>query len=55
MASVDQVAGEEGEGAEASVEEAGEAADPDLEVDLRGDVAAQAVDPVGLAAIASPT
>ena len=58
VASVDQVAQEEGEGAEALVAVAVEAADLDLVADLRGDVAARAVDPadpVGLAAIASPT
>ncbi len=58
VASVDQVAQEEVEGAEGSVEEAVEAADRDLVVDLRGDVAARAVDPadpVGPAEIASPT
>ena len=58
VASVDPVAQEEGEGAEALVAVAVEAADLDLVADLRGDVAARAVDPadpVGLAAIASPT
>ena len=58
VASVDQVAQEEGEGAEGSVAVAVEAADLDLVVDLRGDVAARAVDPadpVDRAEIASPT